>query len=54
MMLGRFLARGLGGQSDPREARIWLERALAAGIAEAQVDLDALAPEQASLHAALQ
>jgi TPR repeat protein len=41
-MLGRFLARGLGGEADPKEARKWLERALKAGVADAQPDLDAL------------
>jgi len=45
MMLGRFLARGLGGEPDTTEARIWLERALKAGLAEVQPDLDKLAAE---------
>ncbi len=42
MMLGRFLARGLGGEQDVREARLWLERAQAAGVTEARYDLDRL------------
>jgi TPR repeat protein len=53
MMLGRFLARGLGGQTDTREAKIWLERAKASGVEEANFDLDRLA-EPAQLRPALQ
>jgi TPR repeat protein len=52
MMLGRFLARGLGGDRDPKEARLWLERALAGGVAEAKVDLEQLSSELAQLHPA--
>jgi TPR repeat protein len=52
-MLGRFLARGLGGDPDPREARIWLDRALAAGVTEASTDLQQLASEPAQLQTAL-
>ena len=36
MMLGRYLARGLAGERDPAEARIWLERAVAQGLPEAK------------------
>ena len=42
MMLGRYLARGLAGDRNPAEARVWLERAVAQGLAEARNDLDAL------------
>jgi TPR repeat protein len=42
MMLGRFLARGLGGDPDPREARVWLDRAKASGVEEANTDLERL------------
>ena len=44
MMLGRYLARGLGGEQDPVAARVWLERAVAQGLVEAQGDLAALPP----------
>ena len=46
MMLGRFLARGLGGEPDPAEARTWLEKAQAQGVQEAAVDLSRLAPKE--------
>ncbi len=42
MMLGRYLARGLGGPRDPVEARLWLERAVAQGLVEARSDLAGL------------
>ncbi|HEY2132619.1 MAG TPA: hypothetical protein VGH36_06555, partial [Acetobacteraceae bacterium] len=42
MMLGRYLARNVAGVHDPVEARLWLERALAQGLQEAQADLAAL------------
>jgi TPR repeat protein len=42
MMLGRYLSRGLAGDHDPVEARLWLERAEAQGLAEAKLDLQAL------------
>jgi TPR repeat protein len=42
LMLGRYLARGLAGSTDPLEAERWLTRAQAAGLAEAQFDLDHL------------
>jgi TPR repeat protein len=44
LMLGRYLARGLAGETDPVRAREMLERARAAGIAEAAGDLAALSP----------
>jgi len=39
LMLGRYLARGVAGERNPAEARLWLERALAQGIPEAEADL---------------
>jgi TPR repeat protein len=53
MMLGRYLARGLAGRRDSQEARQWLERAVAQGLAEAQQDLAAL-PTIAPLNEAQQ
>jgi TPR repeat protein len=48
MMLGRYLAQGAAGTYDPVEARLWLERAIAQGVEEAQEDLDALPTEEIS------
>ena len=42
LMLGRYLARGLAGQTDVAQARVLLEHALKAGVAEAEKDLAAL------------
>ena len=42
LMLGRYLARGLAGEVDPVRARVLLEQAQAAGVAEAAQDLAAL------------
>jgi uncharacterized protein len=42
MMLGRYLAAGAAGERSPTEARLWLERAVAQGVTEAQADLAAL------------
>lgn len=39
LMLGRYLKRGLAGETNPVEARIWLERARAQGLEEASEDL---------------
>ena len=39
MMLGRYLVRGLAGVTDPVEGRIWLERAKAQNIKDAEVEL---------------
>jgi TPR repeat protein len=39
LMLGRYLAGGAAGKPDPVEARIWLERAVAQGILDAESDL---------------
>jgi len=39
LMLGRYLARGVAGESNPAEARLWLERAMAQGVLDAQSDL---------------
>jgi TPR repeat protein len=44
MMLGRYLARNLGGEQNIPEARRWLERAIAQGLQEAKADLAALPP----------
>jgi TPR repeat protein len=44
-MLGRFLMRGLGGEQDPAQAKLWLEKALAGGMAEANDDLAKLRVE---------
>jgi hypothetical protein len=41
-MLGRYLAEGAAGESNPAEARSWFEQAAAQGIEEAQADLAAL------------
>jgi TPR repeat protein len=43
-MLGRYLARGVAGDRDAAEARVWLDRALAQGHAEAAADIAALGP----------
>jgi TPR repeat protein len=53
MMLGRYLSRGLGGQQDAAQARVWLEKALAQGLSEAQGDLDALPQTEAAAMPAL-
>ena len=42
MMLGRYLARGLGGERKPEEARAWFEKAFAQGLTEVQQDLATL------------
>jgi TPR repeat protein len=39
LMLSRYLARGLAGETDPEAALTWLERAAAQGLEEAQHDL---------------
>ena len=39
LMLGRYLASGAGEELNPEEAREWLERAAAQGVADAQHDL---------------
>jgi TPR repeat protein len=39
LMLGRYLAGGVAGERNRAEARLWLERALAQGMPEAEVDL---------------
>jgi uncharacterized protein len=44
MMLGRYLVGGVTGEPTPDEGRVWLERAVAQGITEAQLDLSALSP----------
>jgi TPR repeat protein len=46
LMLGRYLASGVGGELNPEEAREWLERAAAQGVADAQHDLAELSPPQ--------
>lgn len=42
LMLGRYLKKGLAGEVNPVEARIWLERAQAQGITEAGEELSRL------------
>jgi len=39
LMLARYLARGVAGERNPVEARLWLERAIAQGIPDAENDL---------------
>ena len=39
LMLGRYLASGAAGKPNPLEARIWLERAVAQGVLDAEADL---------------
>jgi TPR repeat protein len=43
-MLGRYLARGLAGERDPEAARLWLGRAAAQGLADAELDLAFIRP----------
>jgi len=43
MMLGRYLINGSAGDLNHQEAQLWLERAVAQGIADAEADLAALA-----------
>jgi TPR repeat protein len=43
LMLARYLASGAARKSNPVEARIWLERAVAQGVLEAARDLAELA-----------
>jgi hypothetical protein len=42
MMVGRYLARGLAGETDVEQARQWSVRAVEAGVVEAQQDLAAM------------
>jgi uncharacterized protein len=39
LMLGRYLTKGLGGKRDPLAGRLWLERAAAQGVTEADDEL---------------
>ena len=39
MMLGRYLVAGVTGEPLPDEGRVWLERAVAQGMTEAEADL---------------
>jgi TPR repeat protein len=48
MMLGRYLARALAGERNSDEARVWLERALAQGLTDAESDLASLPPAAAA------
>jgi TPR repeat protein len=41
MMLGRYLMNGAAGDLNPVEGRMWLERAVAQGVADAEHDLAA-------------
>ena len=52
MMLGRYLARGLAGERQPEEARVWLQRALAQGLGEVEADLAALPPAERAVQGA--
>jgi TPR repeat protein len=38
-MLGRYLAGGTAGDTNPVEAPLWLEQAAAQGVVEAQQNL---------------
>ena len=49
MMLGRYLAHGLAGERDIHQARMWLERAVAQGLAEAKGNLATLPRPSAPL-----
>jgi TPR repeat protein len=44
MMLGRYLYRGLAGQRDLAQARVWLEKAIAQGLQEVKAELASLPP----------
>ena len=48
LMLGRYHARGLAGPKDLGQARLWLERARAQGVADAIAELKALPDEALS------
>jgi TPR repeat protein len=39
LILARYLASGAAGERNPAEARLWLERAIAQRIPEAETDL---------------
>jgi TPR repeat protein len=41
MMLGRYLMNGAAGDPNSVEGRMWLERAVAQGVADAEHDLAA-------------
>ena len=45
-MLGRYLRSGVADELNPEEAREWLERAAAQGVADAQHDLAELSLPQ--------
>lgn len=47
MMLGRYLARNLGGEQDFEAARFWLQKAAAQGLEDAKADLANLPPPPA-------
>ena len=42
LMVGRYLAQGAAGRTDPREAMQWLRRAKAQGITDADQDIQRL------------
>ena len=42
LMLGRYLARGLAGETSPAEAKLWLQRARSQGISQADAELNRL------------
>jgi TPR repeat protein len=39
LMLGRYLANGVAGEQNPKDACHWLERAIAQGVPEAESDM---------------
>jgi hypothetical protein len=39
LMLARYLRSGVAGERNLAEARLWLERAVAQGVLEAEADL---------------
>src|SRR5262249_41896074 len=49
MMLGRYLRDGTAGDYDPAQGRMWLERAFAQGVAEAESDLEKALPTDATV-----
>ena len=49
LMLGRYLMNGAAGELNAVEGRIWLERAVAQGTAEAELEVAALTGSTASV-----
>ena len=42
LMMGRYLAQGLAGQQDTKQAKLWYQKAAAQDIADAVNELEAL------------